>query len=154
TPYLAQIRGSNLLNHIVQTMEQAVTHKTVKGALGTTDSRVVVIVGHDTNVSNLSGMLGLSWVLPTYQPDDVPPGGALIFSLWKSSNGEPLVRLQFITQTLEQMHKATPLTMQNPPIIANLFVPQCSMAQDGYPCRWSNFKQLANSAIVPLFVEK
>jgi 4-phytase/acid phosphatase len=40
-----------------------------------------MLCGHDTNLSNLSGMLGLSLKLPGYQPDDTPPGGALVFSL-------------------------------------------------------------------------
>ena len=67
TPYLAKARGSNLLNHIVRTMEQSSTGKTVNGAIGPADAKLVVIVGHDTNVSNLSGMLGLSWVVSSHQ---------------------------------------------------------------------------------------
>lgn len=154
TPYLAQARGSNLLSHIVRTMEQTAKGKTVKGAVGPKDSRLVVIVGHDTNISNLSGMLGLSWVLPSHQPDDAPPGGALVFSLWKSADGKYSVRTQIIAQTLEQMHNATPLSIQEPPVIANLFVPACSTAGDGYPCSWKDFTRTTKSVIVPAFVEK
>jgi hypothetical protein len=58
------------------------------GAIGQQGSRVLVISGHDTNLSNMSGLLQLSWRLPGYQPDDTPPGGALVFSLSDSlTNG-------------------------------------------------------------------
>ena len=154
TPYLAKARGSNLLNHVLETMEQSVTQKERRGALGPLGGRIVVIVGHDTNLSNLSGMLDLSWVVSSHQPNDVPPGGALIFSLWKSSTGQYSVRLQFAVQTLDQMHNATPLTIQSPPVIVNLFVPSCSEAGEGYPCKWTNFRQAAKNTIEPAFVEK
>jgi len=153
TPYLAQVRGSNLLHHVLLTMEQSATGKPTKGALGPRGARLVVLVGHDTNLSNLSGMLDLSWTLPSHQRDDTPPGGALIFSLWKSTNGEYLVRVQFVAQTLAQMHKATPLTIKDPPIIANLFLPGCSQATDGYPCTWPAFSQIAKRSILTQFIE-
>src|SRR5262245_43318210 len=53
TPYLARVRGSNLLSRIVRSMEQAVAGKRVKGAMGTPETALLVIAGHDTNVSNL-----------------------------------------------------------------------------------------------------
>ena len=77
-----------------------------------------------------------------------------MFSLLKSSAGTYSVRLQFVTQTLEQMNKATPLTIQNPPVIVDLFVPGCSASREGYPCTWSDFKQVTNGAIDMSFVEK
>jgi 4-phytase / acid phosphatase len=86
TPYLARARGSNLLSHVLRSLEQAVSAKPVKGAIGAPETVLAVISGHDTNISNLSGMPHLSWVLPSHQPDDAPPDGALIFSLWKSTS--------------------------------------------------------------------
>jgi hypothetical protein len=66
-------------------MQQAATGKEVPGALDPLGTAVLIVSGHDTNLSNLSGMLGLSWRLPAYQTDDTPPGRALIFSLWQRS---------------------------------------------------------------------
>jgi hypothetical protein len=66
-------------------MQQAATGKEVPGALDLLGTAVLIVSGHDTNLSNLSGMLGLSWRLPGYQPDDPPPGGALTFSLGQRS---------------------------------------------------------------------
>jgi 4-phytase/acid phosphatase len=142
TPYLARTRGSHLLSYIVAAMEQA--------AAGKAEAPLLVISGHDTNQSNLSGMLDLSWLLPGYQADDTPPGGALIFSLWKSAGGYS-VRLQYLAQTLEQMHDATPLSRTHPPAIANVFVPGCSSGAEGYPCSWERFREVAAKAILPGF---
>lgn len=148
TPYLASARGSNLLSHILRSMEQAQTGKPAKGALGLPGDAIAFISGHDTNVSNLSGMLRLSWLLPGYQADDVPPGGALLFTLWKSKGaGEYSVRLRFIAQSLEQMHDLAPLSLARPPLSADLFIPGCSTAAIGYPCEWELFRRMANRAI-------
>ena len=140
TPYLARTRGSNLLSYIVKAMEQA--------ASGKAEAPLLVISGHDTNLSNLSGMLGLSWLLPGYQADDTPPGGALVFSLWKSA-GQYSVRLQFVAQTPDQMHDGTALSQSHPPAMANVFVPGCSSAAEGYPCSWEAFRDVATRAILP-----
>ena len=125
TPYLARTRGSNLLNTILRSLEQAETGKPVAGALGSPRASLLVISGHDTNLSNLSGMLGLSWLLPGYQPDDTPPGGALVFTLWQSAaTGSYSIRLQYMAQTLDQMHDATALSVASPPAIARRLRPR------------------------------
>ena len=140
TPYLARARGANLMNGIVRSLEQAATGKAVAGAIGPPQTALLMISGHDTNLSNLSGMLGLSWLLPGYQPDDAPPGSALIFTLWRSpDNGRYSVRLQFAAQSPDQMHDASP----DPPTIAEIFVPGCSTAAPGYPCPWESFRAIA-----------
>lgn len=142
TPYLARVRGSNLLSYVVKAMEQA--------ASGKGQQSLLVISGHDTNLSNVSGMLGLSWLLPGYQADDAPPGGALVFSLWKSRGGYS-VRLQFMAQTPDQMHNGTALSKAHPPAIANVFVPGCSSGAEGYPCSLEEFRDVAAKAILPGF---
>jgi 4-phytase/acid phosphatase len=146
TPLPARTRGSNLMSYIVTAMNQATA--------GKADAQLLVISGHDTNLSNLSGMLGLSWLLPGYQPDDAPPGGALIFSLWKNRAGQYSVRLQFAAQTLDQMHDASELSRAHPPAIANVFVPGCSSAAEGYACSWDEFRSVAAKAILPGFTGK
>jgi 4-phytase/acid phosphatase len=140
TPYLARTRGVNLMNGIVRSLEQAVTGKAAAGAIGSPQTALLMISGHDTNLSNLSGMLGLSWLLPGYQPDDAPPGSALIFTLWRSpDSGRYSVRLQFAAQTPDQMHDSSP----DAPAMAELFVPGCSTSAPGYPCPWEAFRAIA-----------
>ena len=64
TPYLARARGSNLLAHICASLEQAASGKPVAGALGQPGDALAILAGHDTNLSNLSGMLDLRWRVP------------------------------------------------------------------------------------------
>jgi len=140
TPYLARVRGSNLLEHVLRSMEQAATGKEVPGALDPPGTGVLIVSGHDTNLSNLSGMLGLSWHLPGYQPDDTPPGGALIFSLWQRRGGAAyFVRAQYLAQTLEQMRSATPLTLAAPPAKEDVTVKGCESATANFGCPWNTF---------------
>jgi len=92
-------------------------------------------------------LLNLSWILPGYQRDDVPPGGALMLTLWHSpQTGRYWVRTQFLSQTMDQMHDGAAPTLDNPPAIADLFVPGCSNSAQGYPCTFSSFVETARSA--------
>jgi len=83
TFYPAQVQASNLASHLLQTLEQAVSNRTVPGAIGGVGDRLVVVMGHDTNQANLSGLLGLSWMLPGAQLCPLFTGGALVFELWR-----------------------------------------------------------------------
>ena len=63
TPYLARANVSNLLSHLLQSMQQAVQGKPVEGALGKPGDKGLFVMGHDSNLSALGGLLGLSWLL-------------------------------------------------------------------------------------------
>jgi len=143
TPNLAQTRGSGLLADILASLKQAATGSLVPGAMGHPGDALLVLSGHDTNLSNLSGMLGLTWKLPTYQQDDTPPGGALVFSLWRESNGQYTVHVQYIAQTLTQLREAAPLTLKAPPAAADVTVPGCPAPV----CSWPVFQKVIEKAI-------
>jgi 4-phytase / acid phosphatase len=153
TPYLARARGSNLLDHVLLSMTQAVSGKLVQGALGHVGDALLVLSGHDTNLSNLSGMLGLSWHLPGYQPDDTPPGGALIFSLWHGEVDGDSVKVQYIAQSPDQMRNADRLTKSAPPSSQEVVIPGCRVTPRSYGCPWSSFKLALEKAIDPAFVD-
>ncbi len=93
TPYLASHNGALLA--------QAMLAK-LRG-----HAALSVIAGHDTNLSNLAGILGVSWVLPG-QPDDTAPGTAMAIELWRTSGGEHLVKLRVFYQPLEAMRTEAP----------------------------------------------
>jgi hypothetical protein len=138
---------------LLKTIEQAIAGKPLAGALGKPGDRALILVGHDTNIANMAGMLGLSWLLPGYQRDDTPPGGALVFELWRASaTGDHTVRTYYMAQTLEQMRKALPVTLDAPPGKAAVFVPACSTAGEGFPCAWKAFQRALEAAIDPAFV--
>lgn len=152
-PYTGRIWCSNLLSHVLKSMEQAVTGEAVPGALGKPGNRMLVIVGHDGNLSNISGTLDLSWLLPGDLLNDTPPGGALVFELWREPAGQYDVRTYYTAQTLEQMHKALPLTLDAPPARAPVFIPGCSTGGEDMPCGWKAFQHTVETAIDPAFVK-
>ena len=153
TLYLARARGSNLLDHILLSMEQAATGRTMPGAPDPPGAAVLILVGHDTNLANLSGMLGLSWHLPGYQPDDTPPGGALIFSLLQQPDtGQYFVRTKYLAQTLQQMRSAIPLTMAAPPAEQDVVVAGCESPTASIGCSWETFAKTDQKAIDNRFV--
>jgi len=88
TPYIASHNG-------------AVMARTVLAALQG-EGTLKLIDGHDTNLSNLAGILDVSWTLPG-QPDETPPGGTLAFELWRDKQDHRTVKLVFFYQPLEDM---------------------------------------------------
>jgi 4-phytase/acid phosphatase len=147
TPAIARIQGSRLLEQILLSLEQAVTGKRIPGALSKPSDRALILVGHDTNLANIAGLLSLNWIADARR-DDTPPGGAIIFELWRSRNtGGLFVRAYFTSQTLEQMRSACPLSPENPPERVPLFVPGCS--SEDFSCSWPSFAQIIRQAIHP-----
>jgi len=93
TDYVARVQSSNLLAHALLSIQQAVTARPVTGALTQPGDRLLILVGHDTNLANVGGALGLAWLIDGRR-DDTPPGGALAFELWKRrGTGELSVKL-------------------------------------------------------------
>ena len=95
--------------------------------------------------------MGLCWLIDGRR-DDTPPGGALVFELWKKSEtGEYAVRVFYEAQTLDQMRNATPLSLQNPPERVPVFVPGCSRAD--YSCKWNDFQRAVRVVTPSEFVK-
>jgi 4-phytase/acid phosphatase len=152
TPTVARIYGSNLLDHIERSLEQNISGKPVAGALSKPDDRLLIIVGHDTNIVTVAGALGVNWIIDA-RVDDTPPGGVLLFEVWRPSNGgQPFVRMEYTAQTLEQMRQSQALTPANPPALAPIFVPGCS-GQD-LSCTWDGFSAAVHAAINPAYVSE
>jgi 4-phytase / acid phosphatase len=150
TRAIARMKASNLLFHIEKSMEQNVTGQPIPGALGSPGDRLLILVGHDTNIATVAGALGIDWIVDG-RVDDTPPGGALLFELWRSrQDGTPFVRLEYTAQTLEQMRQAQPLSSGNPPDEEPIFVPACSRGDQS--CAWDGFAAALHSAIDPAYV--
>ena len=150
TPAVARIFASTLLDRISKTMQQSATGAAVPGALGKPGDRLVILVGHDTNIVTVAGALNIDWVFDG-RADNAPPGGALMFELWRPRDGgKPFVRLEYIAQTLEQMRNSEPLTPANPPAVAPIFVPGCS--RQDLSCTWEGFSFAVRASIDPAYV--
>jgi 4-phytase/acid phosphatase len=151
--YPARAQGSDLASHLIATLQQEATGKADARALADPGQKVVVVVGHDTNISNLGGLLGLNWWVPGTSRNPVLPGGALVFELRRRrSDHQWFVCTYYITQTLEQIRNLTPLSLEQPPAIAPIFVPECSGSPDGYPAPLGQFTALVRRVVDPAFV--
>lgn len=151
TPMIAQFQASNLLDHILLSLQQAASNKEVPGATGKPTDRVLFLIGHDTNLTSIGGLLNLDWIADGRR-DDTPPGGALVFELWKDrKSGEYSVRTYFTVQTLEQMRSSSKLTLSTPPQRVPIFLPGCSRSD--LSCSWPDFERTVNSAIDFRYVE-
>ena len=108
---IAHFKGGNIFAHIVGLLQEKadVPHPDV-AVPNVEHDRVAIISGHDTQVGALGGILNAHWPLGAdFADDDMPPGGALLFELYRTSGGEYRVRLQFVHETLAQMRSARPL---------------------------------------------
>jgi 4-phytase/acid phosphatase len=145
TSYIARVQSSNMLSHILDSMQQAIAQKPLAGALSKPADRLLILVGHDTNLASISGALDLSWLIDGRR-DDTPPGGALVFEVWqKKGTTDATVRTYYTAQTLDQMRNGTPLTFATPPERVAVFVPGCSGADAA--CAWSGFQSTVRAAI-------
>lgn len=137
TPAISPVYAANLLNAIVFSLEQSAGGKAMSGALGKPSDRVLFLAAHDTNITTVAGTLGLDWIVDGRR-DDTPPGGALVFELWRGPGERSYsVRAYYIAQTLDQMRETRVLTAGNPPPRAQLFIPGCSEADQA--CTLSDF---------------
>lgn len=153
TPYIARVQASNLLAHIASTLQQAEQQHAVPGAIGSTQDRVVFLVGHDTNIANVAALLDLHWLINGYQRDDAVPGGALVFELWQNAAGADEIRVSYVAQTPDQMRNASSLSLAEPPRTATIFLSGCSEAREDSPCPWPAFKHLLESVTDQAFVQ-
>lgn len=144
TPYLAQRKGTPLLADVTAALEQASS-----GTHAPTGNRVYLLGAHDTNLANLAGMLQLDWTLPD-QPDDTPPGGALVFSRWR----DPVTAIDYVTvelvyQSLEQLRNLTALSLAVPPKHIPLAIPACKDPAHGNACRLQDFSRVVKQSLAP-----
>jgi len=143
TPALANLESSPMLRQIARTLQQAVEGRHVEGALGAPHDKLVFIVGHDTNITGVAGLLDVHWALDG-RPDDTSPGTELVFELWQAPEGRYSVRTLLRQQTLQQMRELQPLSGAHPPAQVILQPSQCAMGG----CSWITFQQLVDTVTV------
>lgn len=149
TPLIARVRGSNLMLHILATLEQAAdpTHP-AEGAIGPTGARIVYVSGHDSNLYYLGGLLNLHWTAEGVT-DDTPPDSQLVFELRQNPRSKQYsVRLLYRAQTTEQLRSASPLTAANPPLEVELVAPGCHQAG---PCPLAAFTKATKALLDPAY---
>ncbi len=147
TPYLAQTQGSNLLLHIVNTLNQAATGAATAHALGAPGQKLVMLTGHDNQLAAMAGVMRADWALPTFAVDDTPPGGAMVFELRQDPSGNNFVRVYYVAATMDQQHDATPLSLQQPPATAAIFIPNASTGNAYFDCPLATFTSVMMASL-------
>ena len=166
TPLFARAQGSNLLSHLLATLEQAdvspsaaasepgkmgiaVRHD-VPGAIGPAGTKLVYLSGHDANLFELGGLLDLHWTADG-RMDDTPPDSQLAFELWQHPGERDYeVRIKYRAQTLEQLRAASPLTLENPPAEVEVTPTGCIAH---HACSLATFLKAARAQVDPAYVQ-
>jgi 4-phytase/acid phosphatase len=153
TPLTARTQGSNLMAHMLWTLEQAAQSgeaKSVPGAIGLVGTRLVYLSGHDSNLNYIGGLLDVHWTADG-RTDDTPPDSQIVFELWQSSQTKQYsVRLQFRAQTIDQLRSGEDLSLRNPPVEVDLTPPGC---QATHPCPFSSFDRAVHGLLDPAYVK-
>jgi 4-phytase/acid phosphatase len=112
--YLAGIQGSNLVREIRDQLNKVVRKAPPEDCPRPSgQSQFVGLIGHDTNLANVQTLLNVKWSFDKDQQlpadmrklpeNDALPAGALVFELRQTGQSDYKVRIQYITQSLEQM---------------------------------------------------
>jgi 4-phytase/acid phosphatase len=119
-------------------------------ALERTDGpRLTVLVGHDTNIGDLSGLLDFDWQVTGYAADTPPPGGGVAFELLSDRAGVRYVRAVYRSQSLRQMRELTALDAAHPAFRQALTIPGCALPGDATRCSLDTFARLVRSKLIP-----
>jgi 4-phytase / acid phosphatase len=142
--YAARAHSSNIMAHILQTLQEGSTGHAISGTRVPPGARFVFFAGHDTQLAEFSSLLRLSWLIEGDQLDDTPPGSALVFELHRPLNGGAYVRTFFVSQTLDAMRAGEGQNPERVPV----YVPGCPSLD----CPFAKFTAAVKSAIDPRFV--
>jgi 4-phytase/acid phosphatase len=129
--YAGRAHASNIMAHILHELQSP-------------PARVSFLVGHDTQLEELSGMLGLSWLVKGDAMNDTPPGSALVWELHAAADGSQYVSVYFLAQSLDDMRAGHGTNPQRVPV----FIPGCPSLE----CPIDTFASVINGAIDPKFV--
>jgi len=148
TPYLAAHNGAVMARTVLDLLEgQAPTDPHAPPL--SPNARVTVIAGHDTNLSNLAGVFGLSWTLPD-EPDATAPDTVLAFELWRDG-AVATVRIVVYSQSLTQLREASVLDAANPAGITSVASPDCANELSGV-CRLETLESRVRARLPPACV--
>ncbi len=111
-PSFAQVGSTNLMWQLSGTMAQTLNGVRNPNVLAPVESKFSLFVGHDENLLAIAAFLGgVTWKAKGFQQNDPGPAGALVFELHKvRRNGQFIVRLFYVTASLDQMRQGTTLS--------------------------------------------
>jgi len=103
TPYIATRRAYPLAQFILAALSENSVSTTTPAV--SASQRLIVLTGHDTNLSNLAGVFGLDWHLAD-QPDVTAPGTTMAFERWRDNKtGQAVLRMRLFYQDMDQVRE-------------------------------------------------
>lgn len=125
-PSIAWAKGSGLLVEITNALLNNHVNDDINKA------KLVIYVGHDTNIANIGSLLNINWQPRGYAPNEIPPGGALFFELWEIK-GKKQIKIRFFSQSPKKLHEnfsdenlyslelePTGLSVTTPPVVGEV----------------------------------
>jgi 4-phytase / acid phosphatase len=148
TPAIARAYAGNLASRILATLQQGAGSAQNKDAIAPAQAKMIFLVGHDTNIETLAGLLNLHWLLEEQPADPTLTGGALVFELRHyASTGQYTVRAYYVSQSMRQMRDVSALDKAHPPVMAPIFIPGCSQSSEHFECPIDRFAAVVKRAI-------
>lgn len=146
TKEIARQQGSNMLALIVAVLKNG--HNFPGAAPTGQPVRLGLIVGHQTNIYNLAGLLDLRWRIPGLLAGEASPGGALAFEQFRdTASGRRYVRIAYYAQTLEEMRTKARLDYRDPPGMVAVPLPACQAQSIDGACPLETFEAITSAAI-------
>lgn len=98
TPAIASSIGSALLSEMLKALNEKSENPEINQA------NAVFFVGHDTNIAAVGGILDIDWQLEGYARQQIPPGSALVLSVWER-NGNRKVTAEVIAESVDALRQ-------------------------------------------------
>jgi 4-phytase/acid phosphatase len=137
--------------HYIAARRAALLMKRMLAALqgeGRNGSKVTLLLGHDSNIADVGGMLDIHWTSSSYPTDDVAPDDAVGFELLRDAAGHAFARLFYQGQSMYQLRHLTPLDAANPPDYQYIRLPGCRDAQWDGTCTLPNFVRAIRAKMI------
>ena len=112
-----------------------------------TRANMLILIGHDVNISEISGMLHLRYQLIA-QPDRTPPDMALAFELLQAANGQRYIGLRIFYFKLKEMRTAVLQKRYYKPVVTAGLMPGCHKGPKHDLCTLAQFQQLVRDNAV------
>ncbi|GKX52935.1 bifunctional glucose-1-phosphatase/inositol phosphatase [Budvicia aquatica] len=109
--------------------------------------KLILLVGHDTNIATLlSALQAEDYQLP-HQYETTPIGGKVVFQRWSNKNSkQDFLKIEYVYQSVNQIRNAEKLTLDNPPQHVTLSLKGCPINAQGF-CLWSDFEKVLKTAL-------
>jgi 4-phytase/acid phosphatase len=146
TKAIARQRGSNMLSLILLVLQSG--HNFPGAQPKGQPVRFGLLMGHQSNIYNVAGLLDLTWRVPGALPNEASPGGALAFEQFhEAQHGKRYVRVAYYSQTLEEMRELRRLDYRDPPGMVTVPIPACSAEAVNGACPLETFAKIVKAAV-------